>query len=92
VTFTTGSNVLSFVENVILKSNDVVTIKLTTDEIPNEYGYYQSALSLTNNPLNGPIADLTFSELTDHLSTMVEKIPNFAVNFSEENTNPVKYL
>jgi hypothetical protein len=81
VTFTTGSNVLSFVENVSLNPNDVVTIKITTDEIPNENGYYQTALSLTNNPLNGPIADLTFSELTDHLSTMVEKIPNFTGAF-----------
>lgn len=85
VSVTPGSSTLSFVDNVNLKPNDVVTIKVTTDQLPNDNGYYQTALSLTNNPLNGPIADLTFSELSDHVGTMVEKISNFVGSYPGES-------
>jgi hypothetical protein len=78
---TTGSSLIQFTNNVVLKSNDVVTLKIDTNQVPNKNGYVQTPLGLTNNPLNGPITDLTFSELSDHLATMIEKIPNFVGTF-----------
>lgn len=37
--------------------------------------YYEEPLSLTNNPLNGLIDQFTISELTDHVKSMVNKMP-----------------
>ena len=48
-------------------------------EIPIVAGtdYYELPLSLTNNPLNGPITSLTLSELSDHLHIAVSRSPDF---------------
>jgi len=47
--------------------------------------YYEPPLSLTNNPLNGPIASFTFSELQDHVSSMVKRAPGFVGMFPGDN-------
>jgi hypothetical protein len=65
----------------VLNINDFVQFNITTDQSPNANGYYEPTLSLTNNPLNGPIADMTLSELSDHLGTMIPQIPNFTGSF-----------
>lgn len=79
ISITTGSNIITF--NNMLSANDTVLIKIITDKLPNSNGAYEVPLSLTNNPLNGPISDLTLSELSDHLFTMVSKITNFEGKF-----------
>ena len=60
-----------------IKVNDVVSFEINSNDIPNTNGYYKAPLGLTNNPLNGPITDMTLSELSDHLSTMVNRMPGF---------------
>lgn len=64
-----------------LKINDLVTLKITTDKTPNQNGFYDTPLGLKNNPLNGAITDMTLAELTDHVSSMVERAPNFSGTF-----------
>ena len=64
-----------------LTANDTVLLKLTSDQIPNSNGYYETPISLTNNPLNGPISDMTLSELSDHVSTMIARSPDFIGDF-----------
>ena len=67
---------------VVFKSNltisDRVLFKLYTTAIPNVNGTYEPSLSLTNNPLNGPIAQLTLAEFTNQLQSISEKVPFFA--------------
>jgi hypothetical protein len=55
-----------------LAINDRVLFKIYTDQLPNSNGYYETPISLTNNPLNGPIGDMTLTELSAHFDTMVE--------------------
>jgi len=69
-----GSNVIF---NNKLSVNDLVALLILSDNIPNTNGHYTTPLSLTNNPLNGPISTMTLSELEDHLTTMVVKQPSF---------------
>jgi hypothetical protein len=52
--------------------NDRVLIKLYTSQSPNENGYYETPINLTNNPLNLSITKFTFTELSDHVKTMVD--------------------
>lgn len=60
-----------------LVANDSVALKITTSSIPNASGYYEAPLGLTNNPLNGPISDMTLSELSDHVASMVNRTEAF---------------
>jgi predicted lipoprotein len=52
-----------------------VLFKIYSSSPPNKNGYYEIPLNLTNNPLNGPITELTLTEITDHVKTMVDRIP-----------------
>ena len=61
-----------------VKVNDLVSLEITSSDVPNANGFYKTPLGLTNNPLNGPIADMTLSELSDHLSTMVNHTAGFS--------------
>jgi hypothetical protein len=69
-------NTISVVLDSVVKENDSIRFEIVTDQVPNNNGYYQTPLSLTNNPLNGPISTFSLSELSDHLSTMVANIDN----------------
>ena len=40
-------------------------------------GFYEPPINLTNNPLNGPITDFSFSELSDHATTITSNNTNF---------------
>lgn len=71
-TATTTSSLITLEES--LAENDLVAIKIITDQTPNDNGYYETPLSLSNNPLNGPVTDFTLSELKDHLNTMLDDI------------------
>ena len=61
----------------VLSVNDTVVLAIISNNLPNANGHYATPLSLTNNPLNGPIATMTLSELEDHLTTMVISNSNF---------------
>ena len=58
--------------NPIPASSNVV-FKVTTDAVPTATGYYEPPLSLTNNPFNGPIGIMTFSELVDHVNSIKQQ-------------------
>jgi len=78
---TVNTSTLTVNFNQPLTVNDTVTLEITSDTKPNSNGFYKTPLSLTNNPLNGPITHMTLSELEDHLKSMVEKNSNFVGNF-----------
>jgi hypothetical protein len=44
---------------------------------PNSSGQYLTPINLTNNPLNGPVPQLTLAELFDHVNMMVNRSPEF---------------
>jgi hypothetical protein len=64
-----------------LMVGDDVLFKIYTAAPVNNNGYYELPLSLTNNPLNGPISSLTLSELSDHLHSAVNRSPDFVGSF-----------
>jgi hypothetical protein len=66
-----------YFNNPSLTIDDNVLINIYTNRTANDNGYYELPLSLTNNPLNGPITSLTLSELSDHLHTAIIKSPKF---------------
>jgi len=39
------------------------------------YSYYEEPLSLTNNPLNGLVSEFTISELSEHVQSMIDRLP-----------------
>ena len=61
-----------------LAPGDMVMLRIISNQVPNDNGYYETPLSLTNNPLNGPISDMTLSELSDHVMSMVGRDTSFA--------------
>lgn len=68
-----SNNVIVNFSNTIAKDETVV-FKILTNQLPNSNGFYETPLSLVSNPLNGPISDMTFSELSDHATAMVNRI------------------
>jgi len=72
---------LNLTFNNTLNVNDVVSLSITSNNIPNSNGFYEAPIGLTHNPLNGPISDMTLSELSDHLATMINRIPEFSGDF-----------
>jgi len=81
-TFTTvssGTYQINF--NSTLNTGTNVLLKFYTTASITSSGYYEPPLGLTNNPLNGPISQFTLSELSDHVHTMVERIPGFVGSF-----------
>jgi hypothetical protein len=57
--------------------DDRVLIKLYTSRTPIGTGYYEPPINLTNNPLNGPITNFSFTELSDHVKTIVDSNDQF---------------
>ena len=80
-----GSNLVVTSTSTTFAENDTVQLKIITDQVPNTNGYYETPLSLTNNPLNGNIDTMTLSELSDHLETMARRDPNFTGVFTGSN-------
>ena len=74
-----------------LLENDVVLLKIETDQVPNANGYYETPIGLTNNPLNGSPISLTLSELGDHLSTMINKTPAYNGSNLRDLSDYTKY-
>lgn len=80
-TATIISNRLYITFDSTLTQNDVVNLKLITNQSPNENGYYEPPLSLVNNPFNQPISVITFSQLTDHVFSMIDRKSDFVGDF-----------
>jgi len=69
---------LFVVFNNALPIGDRVKFTIYTSAVPNGNGYYEPSLGLTNNPLNGPISQLTLAEFTDQLKTIADKVSGFS--------------
>ena len=54
-------------------------IPLVQSSTGNEY--YDLPINLTNNPLNGPISNFTFTELSDHVASIVKNTNQFIGTF-----------
>jgi hypothetical protein len=76
-TFTKNKTALSITLAAALTKTTKVLFKFYTSATPNASGTYETPLNLTNNPLNGPIEQFTLSELSDHVQTMVDRVPGF---------------
>ena len=74
-----GRAYVDFINDIPAKSN--VLLKIYSDQSPNNLGTYELPLSLTNNPLNGPINKITLTDLQDHVTSMVEKSSEFYGEF-----------
>lgn len=77
----TATNVITspLIEN--LNVNDVIQLQIITDKLPNKNGYYDTPISLINNPLNEKISEISFTELSDHVNSMIDKLTSFDGNF-----------
>jgi hypothetical protein len=64
-----------------LNVNDRVLFQIYTSVPPNALGYYAPALGATNNPLNGPISQLTLAEISDHAKTIANNAPDFVGSY-----------
>ena len=88
-TVTTGNVTITTDET--LSQNDVLLLKIETNQVPNSNGYYETPTGLTNNPLNGSPSNLTLSELGDHLSTMISKTPAYTGSNLRDLSDYAKY-
>jgi hypothetical protein len=61
-----------------LVAGDRVFFKIKTDATPSNTGFYETSIGWANNPLNGPIAEFTLSEIGDHVKSMIDRHPDFA--------------
>lgn len=66
-------------------STDILTIKGYAAQPINSNGFYEIPLNLQNNPLNNDVRDFTLGEVIDHVSSIVENLPNFKGNFPGMN-------
>jgi len=72
-TFSQSTQTITVSYDSLLNKDDVVVLKVFTDQTPNVKGSYETPLSLTNNPLNGPMSEMTLSEMSEHLSSMLDE-------------------
>jgi hypothetical protein len=54
------------------KANQRILLKVYTSKVPNSNGFYEPPANLTNNPLNGPVDDFTFTQISDHVKTIAD--------------------
>ena len=64
-----------------LNLGDVIKFKCFTSATKNKNGFYEIAPNLEKNPLNENVTDFTLGEVTDHVSSIVENLPNFSGQF-----------
>ena len=67
--YTRDNNTFTF--STLFKTNDVVTIKIVDDIIP-ENGYYEIPVGIEKNPLNENLSTFTLGQATDHIRTGLE--------------------
>jgi hypothetical protein len=54
-----------------------ITLKIITNLLPTDNGFYESPVCSTNNPYNQIVENLTFSELSNHVKSMVDRNTQF---------------
>ena len=74
----------TFVFNELFSPGDSITIKLYADIDP-DTGYYEFPLGLEKNPLNEKITTFTLGQASDHISTGLELVDEFAGTFPGSN-------
>ena len=67
--------------NTDLNENDGVIIKTKTLASKNENGYYEFPLNLQNNPQNENPVTITLGEITDHVESIFNALPNVTGSF-----------
>lgn len=60
-----------------LNENDVVIIKTTSEVAKNQNGYYEIPINLEKNPNNQNPSIFTLGEIIEHVSTILEDLPNY---------------
>jgi hypothetical protein len=57
--------------------NDIVLIKTKSNITKNNNGYYEFPTNLEDNPLNKNLSSLTFGQIIDHVTSLVENLTDF---------------
>ena len=70
----------TFVFSTAFAIGDVVTIKVYSDQNPDQ-GYYEIPLGLERNPLNNDLQYFTLGQASNHAASMVELTSDFAGSF-----------
>ena len=64
-----------------LAIDDFLVIKTHSASSKNDNGYYEFPINLERNPSNLDISSFTLGEVSDHLNSMIEDIPNYVGAF-----------
>ena len=70
-------NVLYITFNNDVEVDDSVVLKVKTDSLKNNLGYYEAPKNLVNNPLNENISEFTLGQVTDHVKDIITELPDF---------------
>jgi len=65
-----------FINNIENDANIIIKTKTQTPK--NKNGYYEIASNLERNPLNQNVSEFTLGEVTDHVASIAENLPNFS--------------
>lgn len=85
-TITVTNKLYSINFNNSLSIGSLVLIKITTDgELIDTKGYYELPISITNNPDNEIINELTLSEISNHVQKIAETSADFIGKFPGNN-------
>jgi hypothetical protein len=91
ITTTITPSTITVTSSELISANTAVLIKVLSDLPPNQNGFYETPIGLTNNPLNGTVPSLTLGELGDHLSTMVNKLAGYTGSNLRDLDNYARY-
>lgn len=69
---TTGTYVKYLTLNTVTQNSQVIITSVTSNTPTNRY-YYEIPINLTTNPLNEGIDELTFSQMNDQLTSMINR-------------------
>ena len=58
-----------------------ILLKMITKELPTDTGFYETPINLTNNPYNQSIETFTFSEISSHVESMINRDSRFTGDF-----------
>jgi hypothetical protein len=73
-------------------NSDVLTIRAFASQPINKNGYYEIPLNLQNNPLNNTISDFTLGEVSDHVNSIVDNIPEITITGQTSNDVNIRDL
>ena len=66
----------------LIPSDERITIKITTDEVPTQFGFYEAPINLTNNSENNDLTTFTLGSVTDHVRTIFSNNINVTGKFN----------